>query len=129
MKKLLFAIFTMGFMAIFTACYSGSTPSSAALKIINAHKEKNYEYILDNTVKKDGSHFTTKEKEELTALITEKSTDQKIIIEAKVISEEINEAGDEAKVKMNLTYDNDKKEEVIYDMKKVDEKWQNIEDK
>lgn len=129
MKKFLLATLSMVFFAAFIACNSTSTPSSAALKIVNALKEKNYDYVLDNTVKKDGTHFTKIEKSQLNALIVEKGTDEKIVKKAKVLSEEINEVGDETSVKMDVLYENDESEEVTYKMKKIDGNWQNMADK
>lgn len=129
MKQFLLATLSLVFLLGFTACNSAPTPSSAALKIVNALKDENYAYVLDNTVKKDGTHFTEQEKMQLTAIISEKTMTQKKVKEAKVISEELNEAGDEAQVKMDVLYDNESNESVTYNMKKVNGKWQNVEDK
>lgn len=123
MKKLVgFIAFLVGTLFL-TAC-SSSSPSDVTKKAYGYIQDEDYESYVDLLYVKPGENAeqVKKEKKDLILLLKglseQKTAETNKIKSYKVISEEIDENGEEAVVKMNVVYENGKEEEETTRLKK-----------
>lgn len=123
MKKFV-GFITLLFGALFLAACSSSTPSDVTKKAYGYIQDENYESFVDLLYVAPGedAEKTKKEKESLVYLmkgLSGQDSDKKDKVKSyEVISEEIDETGEEAIVKMKVVYENGKEKEEKTKLKK-----------
>lgn len=124
MKNVLyFGLFVMALM-LMTSC-TPSTPGAAAKKYSEYLKSGDYDKFVDGIAYKEEQ--TADQKVILEAMLKEKASEEFAkkggIKDIEIISEEISEDGNTAKVVLKQTYGNGESDEGNYDMVKKDGKW------
>lgn len=123
MRKLFVSLFVALIAMVMGGCGTDNTPAGvaeASIKCIQKEDINGYLDLLeiDNSKSKD----TVKGKEELAALLSSKVIPalraKGGIKSYKVMSEEINETGDKAKVTLNVVYGNGEEDEQVADLVK-----------
>lgn len=123
MKKLV-GFITLLFGALFLAACSSSTPSDVAKKAYGYIQDENYESFVDLLYVAPGedAEKAKKEKESLVYLMKglsgQNAEDKDKIKSYEVISEEIDESGEKAVVKMKVVYKDGKEKEETTKLKK-----------
>ncbi len=118
-------------LGIFAAC-SSTTPGEAAKKYTQYVADGEYEKFVDAIAydEKADEAAVKQQKEMILALLQEKgkkSIDEKEgITNIEIVSEEISEDGNEAKVSLKQTYGNGETEDANYDMVKKDGTWKMV---
>jgi hypothetical protein len=129
MKKLFVAVMCMGAMLATTSCGGGaSTPAEAAADCIELMKDKDYEGFVETIkVEADTPEEAKQGKEMLVAMLKEKGDammEQKQgIASYTLVSEEVAEDGQTAKVVYDVTYGDGSTDKQKFDMVLVDGEW------
>ena len=129
MKKLFVAVMCMGAMLATTSCGGGaSTPAEAAADCLELMKDKDYEGFVETIkVEADTPEEAKQGKEMLVAMLKEKGDammEQKQgIASYTLVSEEVAEDGQTAKVVYDVTYGDGSTDKQKFDMVLVDGEW------
>lgn len=129
MKKVSYFGLFATLMLIMASCGSPSTPGAAAKQYAEYIQKGNYEKFADGIVldEKMDAAKVKEAKEGLTAMLKEKVSKEiekkEGIKNIEIVSEEVAEDGNTAKVILKQTYGNGETEENTYDMIKKDGSW------
>ena len=127
MKKLLFAIVCLVASFTFASC-GGSTPADEAAKCIELLKNKDYEGFVETiALKGETTEEIDQQKQFYIGMLqskAEKTFEKKGGIDSyTLVSEEISEDGNSAKVEYEITYGDGSKDSTKFNMVKVDGDW------
>ncbi len=128
MKKLFGAIMMLACVLCFASCGGADTPTAVAEKSIQCLQDQDYKGYVDllNVEAEEGEDLAAN-KENAVALIQGKAAQfiekRGGIKSYEVLSEEIAEDGNSAKVKMKVVYGDDKEDEQTVKLVKVDDEW------
>jgi hypothetical protein len=127
MKKLLFAIVCLIASFTFASC-GGSTPADEAAKCIELLKNKDYEGFVETiALKGETTEEIDQQKQFYLGMLQSKAAktfDKKGGIDSyTLVSEEIAEDGNSAKVEYEITYGDGSKDSTKFNMVKVDGDW------
>lgn len=130
MKKLFLTLACAVALLATTACGGGaSTPADAAAECIELIKDKDYEGFVETIKMNEGvtPEEAKQAKEMYISMLKEKGAAQfeqkKGIASYTLVSEEIAEDGQTAKVKYEITYGDGSTDSQTFNMAKVDGKW------
>lgn len=128
MKKKLFFILAVAFVAIFMVSCGGSSnaPSKTVTAFYDAIKSKNYDKAIGLFYKDKDEKMTDSEVQKVKALLmaSQEQMDKKGgIKDVEILNEEIAQNGETATVKVKVVYGDDSDDEENVDLKKVDGKW------
>ncbi len=129
MKKLsiILSLVIASFLFFSTSCgtSSSSSPGDISVKIMKDTEKGNFDAVI-NVFATNGKELTDEEKAKLTAMLQmgqEEIKKKDGIKSIEVIEEDINEAGDEAKVKMKVVYGNGEEDTDTQTLVMEDGKW------
>lgn len=129
MKKVFYFGLLATILFIMASCGGASTPGAAAKQYAEYVRDGKYEKFVDGIVfdEKMDAAKVKEAKEGLTAMLKEKVSKEiekkQGIKQIDLVSEEVAEDGNTAKVILKQTYGNGETEENTYDMVKQDGKW------
>ncbi|MCD4790138.1 MAG: DUF4878 domain-containing protein [Bacteroidales bacterium] len=129
MKKLnvILSLVIASFLFFSTSCgtSSSSSPGDISVKIIKDTEKGNANAVIA-VISTDGKELSDEDEAKLTAMLQmgqEEIKKKDGIKSIEVIKEDINEAGDKAKVKMKIVYGNGEEDTETYKFVMEDGKW------